>query len=317
MTQPESDPPLSWLSRVATRYLLPVWFAIFSTYYAVYILTVHHTAGLDARIYSRAAKVWLAGGDPWSAAVYVPEVGRSYHFAGLPPTVLVFAPFAWLPESIIQWGWVAGSIAAGAWIIRRLGLPWWWLLFPPLVQGELSGNPGIVLLALLLTRWPCAEGVAAALKVYALLPMLVARRWWGITVFGGLCLLSLPLWLAWDPFATTGRLVQEASGGTGASAYWWLFLPTILAVAVIARLDLLTASWLAIPALWPSSQFHYGVMALPVIRLWPAALLAVPIYGMPAVAIILYGWLLVRDHRLRSEQHRREVVDGAGSGAGA
>ena len=110
--------------------------------------------------------------------------GSTYHFAGLPPAVLAFVPTAWLPESVVAIVSAGVSFAAGAWIIGRLGLAWWWLLFPPLVMGALSANPGVVLLALLLSRWPPAEGLAGALKVYAILPMLAERRWRGLAAFG-------------------------------------------------------------------------------------------------------------------------------------
>lgn len=299
-----------WLNSIAARYLLPAWFALFAAYHVVHI-TQTGAAGLDARIYHRAAVAWLAGGDPWAASVTI-SAGPTYHFAGLPPTVLVFAPFAWLPEAIIQWGWVAGSIAAGAWIIRRLEVPWWWLLFPPLVMGAWSGNPGVVLLALLLSRWPPAQGLAAALKVYALLPMLAERRWRGLAVFAGLCLVSLPLWLTWDPFGTTGRLISEAAGGFGATAYWWLIPPTLLALALIARVDLRAATYLAIPALWPSAQYHYAVMALPFIGPLEAFLFAVPMPGIAAAGVVAHAWL-----RLRAQKDSREAEDGASLGARA
>lgn len=294
---------MPWLRRIGGSYLLPIWFATFSVYHFRWI-SEGGLLGLDARIYHRGAAAWLAGGDPWTASVATPG-GSTYHFAGLPPTVLVFAPTAWLPESVVAATWTIASFAAGAWIIRRLRLAWWWLLFPPLVMGALSANPGIVLLALLLTRWPPAEGVAAALKVYAILPMLAGRRWYGLAAFGLLCLAALPLWLRWDPTDVTGRLLQEAGGGSGATAHWSLILPAVFALVAIARFDLRTAAYLAIPALWPSAQYHYAVMALPVIQVWPAILFAVPVPGISTVAVLLYAWLLVR--KLNNARHDHDV----------
>lgn len=290
------------------RWLVPVWFAAFSLYHLGWI-SQSGSLGLDARIYHRAAAAWLAGGDPWAASVTI-SAGLTFHFAGLPPSVLAFAPTAWLPEAVVAVAWIVGSFAAGAWIIRRLGLEWWWLLFPPLVMGALSANPGVVLLALLLTRWPPAEGLAAALKVYAIVPILAERHWRGLAAFGLLCLAALPLWLAWDPVGVTGRLVQEAGGGSGATAYWWLIPPTALALLVIARFDLRAAAYLAIPALWPSAQYHYAVMALPVIAMWPAILFAVPAPGMPAAAVLLHAWLLLRNRNRARQDHVAAVRPG-------
>ena len=43
--------------------------------------------------------------------------------------------------------------------MRRLDLPWFWLIFPPLFQGVLSGNPGIPMLALLLASGPSQQAL--------------------------------------------------------------------------------------------------------------------------------------------------------------
>ena len=297
--------PRTWLERVVARYVLPTWFA----FWALRQIGVTISAGgfgLDTRIYYRAAVAWVSGGDPWAASVTI-DRGSTFHFAGLPPTVLAFAPLAPFPEVAAQWAGVIVSAVAGVWIVRRLALPWPWLLFPPMWQGVLSANPGIVLLALLLTRWPAGEALAAAMKVYALVPMAARARWLGIAVFVAACAVSAAvfpsLWTDWLAGAgtVTGRLVSEAEGGTGATAYWWLVPPTIIAVGYLAFVDRQAAGWLAIPALWPSAQFHYSVMALPVMRLWPAFLFAAPIYGMPAVAVMLHAWMTARD---RTRRHR-------------
>ena len=299
---------VQWLAAVIQRFGLPVWFGVFA---AVHFLDIvpEGRIGFDARIYRNASAAWLAGGDPWSAAISLPE--GPFHFAGLPPTVLAFAPVTLVPEG---WTGVIGFLVAAVaaiWIVRRLGLPLWWLLFPPLVQGVLLGQPGIFVLALLLTRLPLLEALAAALKIYALLPLLSMNRSRGVLavalLFTASLILASDLWIEWasQSAAVANRLVDEVAGGVGMTAEPWLVPLTVLALVVIARFDRRATGWLAVPAVWPSSQFHYPVMALPVIRALPAAAFAVPIPGMSAVAVLLHAWLVVRDAGERSRQPLR------------
>jgi hypothetical protein len=288
---------LPWLRSVGERYLLPLWFTIWSLRYAS-VLTMLGTWNFDAHIYYRGAQAWLAGGSAWAAYATAAN-GREYHFAGLPPTLLLYAPFTVLPEEVFAWGFFVASAVAAVFVVRRLRLAWWWLLFPPLVVGVGSANPGVILLAVLLWGHPLGEAVAAGLKVYAVVPLIARWRWRGLAV--GILALVLSvfmfagLWGAYLGHAGTiaARLVAEADGGVGATAYAWLVPVTLVAVGVIAWLDLPAAGWLAVPALWPSAQFHYAVMALPVISPLTAVLFAVPIAGMPAVAVVLYAWAIL------------------------
>jgi hypothetical protein len=239
-----------------------------------------------------------------------------YHFAAPPPALVLYAPFTIVPEAFFANGMIVASIAAAVCIVRRLRLAWWWLLFPPLLLGVGSANPGIILLALLLWGHPVAEAVAAGLKVYAVVPMFTERRWRGLAVSliaAAITVIAFSsLWAAYveQSPAITRRLVVELKGGEGATAYWWLVPPTVVAVAFIAWRDLRAAGWLVVPALWPSGQFHYAVMALPVIRLLPAAAFAMPVKGMPAVAVILHAWLLLRDDVIARRRNRDRVDQG-------
>jgi len=296
-----------WLRGVALKYLVPAWFLIFALVHVMDIVP-EGRLGFDGRIYHRAAAAWLGGMDPWKTGISLPE--GTYHFAGLPPTVLAFVPTTVVPESVFGALSFVFSAAAAIWIVQKLRLPWSWLLFPPLVQGVLLGQPGIAVLALLLTAHPAAEALAAAFKVYALIPLLASRRATGILVFlvaTGLSIVLFPgLWFLWvsQGAAVASRLVGEAAGGVGATAHWWLLAPTVAAIGVIAILDTRAAGWLAVPALWPSAQYHYPVMALPAIRILPALVFSIPILGMPAVAVILHAWLMLYDRFVRREQGR-------------
>jgi hypothetical protein len=287
-----------WFRAVALRYLVPAWFLIFALVHVIDIVP-EGRLGFDGRIYHRAAAAWLQGMDPWSTGITLPD--RTYHFAGLPPTVLAFVPTTVLPEALFGGLSVVVSAAAAFWIVRKLNLAWSWLLFPPLVQGVLLGQPGVWVLALLLTANPAAEALAAAVKIYGLVPLVARLRLAGIVVFVVATIVSIALfadlWVLWaqQGVVVASRLVGEASGGVGATAYWWLIPPTVAAVGVIALLNRRAAGWLAVPALWPSAQYHYPVMALPAIRILPALVFAVPILGAPAVAVILHAWLMLWD----------------------
>jgi hypothetical protein len=309
------------VKRVAARYLLPVWFGLFALWFFNAIVG-EGNAGIDARIYWRGAAAWVAGGDPWSA-VYVLPNGDPAHFAGLPPTVLAFAPATLLSEQVFTVLFTAVCFGAGAFVVWRLRLAWWWILFPPFIHGASSGNPGIVVVALLLVPGTVASALAPALKVFAVLPLAGELHLRPIVVFViacGVSVLFFPhLWVGWvtNSLDLSSRLVKEANGGVGATANALLIPPTVAALALIARLDLRAAGWLVVPAIWPSAQYHYAVNALPVITIPSAILFSVPIPGLPAIAVVLYALLLARQRFAKGERKRprpEEVPLSGGTG---
>jgi hypothetical protein len=249
--------------------------------------------GIDAHIYYRGSAAWLAGQSPWDAVSYL--LDQPAHYSALPTTVVLLAPFTVVAESPFVVGFVLVSALAAVYIVRVLGLPWYYLAFPPLVHGVQSGNPNVILLALLITQRPVLEAVAPILKVYAAIPIVMRARWrsaaWAIA-FGAFTVFAAPLWIEYaGSYADrTSRLMIEAGGGFSA----WQIGPVAVAVTVatVALLwwrDREAGSWLSVPALWPASQFHYSMLALPVLRdrWWLAAILALPIAGLPALAPIL------------------------------
>ena len=66
-----------------------------------------------------------------------------------------------------------------------------------------------------------------------------------------------------------------------------MLVPTAIAIVLLWRRDRKAAGWLAVPALWPSSEFHYATLAQPVMTPILAVLLAVPDKGLAPVAITL------------------------------
>jgi hypothetical protein len=269
--------------------LLATLFLVISARYAIRAWT-DSWLGLDAHIYYRGSAAWLAGASPWDAVGYY--LDSAQHYSALPTTVVLLAPFTLLPERVFVVLFLVVSALAALYVIRALGLPWFYLLFPPLFQGVLSGNPNIVLLALLVTGRPMLEGIGPLLKVYAGIPILLRARWksaaWAL-VFGAVTLLALPLWIEFlTTFAArSSRLMLESSGGFSA----FLFGPGIVGLVGLTVLltwwhDREDGAWLAVPALWPATEFHYAALALPVLagRWWLAALLALPVPGIPAIA---------------------------------
>jgi len=167
---------------------------------------------------------------PLWAGVKALEVGRPYDFAYVtslqgwpfgpdnlrpyiyPPTALfVFTPFAALPYWVGLAAWVAATYAVLAWAGRRMGAPWWMILFPPAAMIAYCGQAtflvgGLVAGALTLRSRPLVAGalfgIAAAIKPQMLLLLLLAlladRQWrtiLAVALTGAvLCLASAVVW---------------------------------------------------------------------------------------------------------------------------
>ena len=123
------------------------------------------------------------------------------------------------------------------------------------------------------------------------------------------------LWL--DYFRQFGeissRLEYESLQGLSAFYFPVLLAVTVFALLILALRDRRAAGWLAVPAVWPSSQFHYSTMALPVMSPLMAVLLAIPHLRLPPVVIILevarrliQPWLV---QRLELPKHSGETGD--------
>jgi len=271
--------------------LLFVWFA-WHTYDRIsFFVDRQFPVGLDATIYYRGVVAWLSGANPWDAAVEVG--GFAYHYAGTPVTTVIMAPAALLSEEVFTIAWVVLTWVATIWTLRRLGFPLWWLLFPPIAEALFSANPQLVVLALLVANHSVASAVATALKVYAFIPLFGEARWRQIAVavaVNAATLIVAPgLWL--DYFgqfgAISSRLEYESIQGLSAFYFPILLAVTVVALLILALRDRRAAGWLAAPAVWPSSQFHYSTMALPVMSPLLAVLLSIPHLRLPPIVIIL------------------------------
>jgi hypothetical protein len=277
---------------------LPAWFVVID---ALWIVKPDALA-IDARHYQRAASAWLAGGDPWA----VTESGIPY--AASPHTLLFYAPTSVLPLTVATWLWVGLGIAASVWLVRKLGLPIWWLAFPPLFHSMWNGNPQTIALALLVQGSVVGAVAAVGLKLYAAIPLLT--RWRHLVIalaVLAVVTLVLPWQLYLDRGLGVGSHLQTAWNGSA-----WripiLVIPTLAALWVLRRQG---AEWFAVPAVFPATQFYYVAMALPALVGRPivAALLALPMVLMtPLVVMGLAAIELANAWRERGRMGRPETA---------
>lgn len=268
------------VARLVGNVLLALWFAWLTYDRLSYFVGHGFPVGIDATIYYRGVVAWLEGGDPWAASVVAN--GWTYHYAGTPVTTVLMAPAALLSEGMFTAAWLVLTWLAAIWTLRRLRFPLWWLLFPPIAEALFSANPQLVVLALLVANRPLASAVATGLKVYAFVPLLGEGRWRQIAfavAFNAATFLVAPsLWL--DYLRRFGEISRQLEYDSiqGASAFYIpiLLAVTVVALVILALRDRRAAGWLAVPAVWPASQFHYSTMALPVMTPFLAVLLAVP-----------------------------------------
>jgi uncharacterized protein YjeT (DUF2065 family) len=285
---------------------LPFWFAAWSLILVVRLVTdgrivSFDVVGFDFQLYRHAAADALAGGDPWAASETLR--GSEFHFAALPTAVLLFLPFALVPPAagfVIYTVVSVGVLAIG---LRRIRAPLWWLLFAPTVMTILVGNPSTAVLAFLLVGGPAGRAIAAALKIYAVVPMVARREGRAlaavVVVVGASILVAPELWSSYVTQAGTisDRLLREAQGGLSASGLLGPELrPAYLSVEAFARIsglviavtsvalilvvavrDVAAAGWLTVPLLWPASEVHYATFAIPIARRLSTWILAIPL----------------------------------------
>jgi hypothetical protein len=303
-------PVLSRLAAAADR-ILPIWFLFWSAlrvYQLSWTGNVWDTSflGRDFRIYRNAADALLHGQNPYAA--FDTWNGVPWHFAALPPAAQLFVPFALLPEGLGMAAFFVLS-AGVAWLaFRRLGLPSWWLLFPPLTEGLVAANPQILLFGLLIVGGPAARAIATLLKVYAIVPVIARREWRALAVTAGLVVLSVAIGLGvWSTYvsefgAISARITGESHGGVSATLLLdpkvlgsgfpadgiLRYVPGLLLYGLIALIvlaaamrDVRGAAWVAVPLLWPAAEYHLATMAIPAARrlsIWVIAVATPPTY---------------------------------------
>jgi hypothetical protein len=289
MSDTARAPDLGFVKAWFTRYWLAVWFGTITAVRVSVLVT--GPAGFDGRLYLRATRAWLDGMDPWIL------IGDQ-RFAAPPPTLIPLAPVALLPEDLGVALLLVAAIAGAVATVRLLHLPWWWLLFPPLVDGAWNANPQTLLVPLILVG---AGPVAALLKVYAIVPIALTLRWKALLVTAALLLVTAPI-LPWASYVRQfGDLSQvlatQSDGGLSAMAIPWLIPVAVVALVFCGRER---AAWLAVPVLWPSTQWYYSTLAMPALTSIAAALMAIPVPGFAVVAAAVAV----------AVEHRRASSDG-------
>ena len=234
----------------------------------------------DGLLYREATLRWLSGQDPWA----IPATGAIY--AAPPPTLLAMLPFAAVPDDVARVLLLVAGISANMWMIRRLRMPPWWLLFPPLVDGIWIGNPHVLVAPLLVAG---AAPVAAFVKLYGLAVPALLLQSRAIFVTGLLLLATAPF-LPWQLFferwGEVSAALRDQSAGGGFSVWVTpLLLPVALVAAVlIGRVRL---AWWSVPVFWPFTQWYYSSLPLPVLTPLAAAALSVPAPGATTVGLAL------------------------------
>jgi hypothetical protein len=267
-------------------WLLPIWFTMFALQTFAYYVA-HDLIGIDLAIYRHAGEVALAGGNPWIIDSSLAA------FAGPPPTLLLCIPVSFLPLPLATVLMMGAGVLAAAWAISRLRLPLWWLLFPPLFEALIVGNPDAFILALLLVRGPLT-GLAGVLKIYALVPIVLQRQGRALLVAAAVGALSLP---QWPHFIASLETVGGVLGESAHLSAWgtWLMVPVVVALWLLRRRG---AEYLVVPGLWPNTRSQYGTMALIAVHRYPVAAAVIGLNGpfLPAIAVIVMAienWLRV------------------------
>ncbi len=268
--------------------VLVVWFTVMSSWRVIGPAIIGPVDfGWDAVVYAHAARALLEGGNPWQAGV--PDIT----YAGPPPSLIPFLPFAYLPDMVVQAIWVGLSIVSALYVFRRLRLPLWWFLFPPLLLAIAAGSSALPLLALMVRGGVAAEAGAVVGRIYSAVPLAVLGKLRPLLLAAAVLALTAPF-LAWDQYVRdlptiTARLSAQSGNGNSALAVP-ILIP--LAVAGLVLLGKRRAAWLAVPALWPSAQEYYAVIALPIAAEVPMVTLAMatPLTpGIIAVGLFLQG----------------------------
>jgi hypothetical protein len=266
-----------------------VFFFVSGRWFASYLVGPG-SLGFDARLYAVAARALVEGRDPWHADLF------GAHFAGPPTTLIPFVPFAYAPEEVVAAAWIGGSLLLAILILRRLGLPPWWLAFPPLFFAIVTGSVEVLMVALLVAGG-VTSGLAAVLKPYAVLPLLAERRWGALVVAMAACAATL-LALPWGTFVGDLPYISDRLQFQSFASNAFGNIPLMLiAAAALLSMGIRRALWLATPVLWPNTQVHYAAMTLPVITPLLATCWALDFPNAMVVGVVLAAI----SHRLRGD----------------
>jgi hypothetical protein len=268
--------------------VLLVWFTTMSCYRVIGPAIVGPVdLGWDAVVYTRAARALLDGGNPWLAGI------PNATFAAPPPSLIPYLPLAYLPDLAVQAIGVGLAALAAIYIVRRLQLAFWWLLFPPLVLAVAAGSSALPMAALLVRGGVAAEAASVVGRIYSALPLALLGKFRAL-IFAAVAIAVTAPFLAWDQDLRDLPRIQallQAQSGSGNSAW---AVPVLIPVAVLGLLLVgrRRAAWVVVPALWPNAQEYYAVIALPIAAEVPLAALAMAtplVPGIIAIGVLAQG----------------------------
>jgi hypothetical protein len=239
---------------------------------------------------------------------------------------MVLAPMTLLPEEAFVWLWMILSLAAAIAVIRALRLPAIWVAYPPLLYGVIAANPHVVVLVLLVAGGTWGGALASVLKIVSIPPLVGERRWRALLLAAAATGVSVVLAPGlWSEFLHRAGTIQatinsESGGGLSAWGGLHLLIPTVIALVVLACIDLRASAWLAVPALFPTTQYYYAMFALPVDP-FLAATMALPLPMVVPLMTIAYtavrlGVVMWR-RRGRGPQQRVPALGQSQGGRGA
>jgi hypothetical protein len=245
---------------LAQERLLLVAFGVSASFRILVNVVYPYNLGFDARLYTDAARVWLAGGNPWAQPY---ELG--IYYAAPPPSLLVMAPFTLLPS------WAAGVLGVLLLAVlalaatRSLGLPAYWVFFVPVLDGILVGSLDVATLAVLVIAGGRLSALAPFLKIYGAIPMLGERRWRQLALSAVLLGVTVPI-LPWPTYIESLPRITSNLADQSMTTSVWGSIPLMVVFGVgLLSLGLRRAGWLAVPILWPSTQPHYAAISLPAV----------------------------------------------------
>lgn len=290
-------PRLDWrfVAKSMDRLILPMVF-----FYMLYLrlqLTLGDPRVLfqDAHLYYRATDAWVHGANPWQA-----HSDFGIFYAAPPPALLLNLPLLPFGEGFAACFWPIAGLAGMILAIRHFHLPWWWLAFPPFIEGILPASPDLALLGFLVVGGGALTAVA---KPYAIPAMLAENRWRAVGLAVVLGLVTLPL-LPWGTFLAEYPAISASLASQ--SLYSPLPLPFEVGVAValvlLGRRGLASAT----PALWPAAQPHYGAFSLSAAASSRLIALALAFPGPLPISVAVIALAIVEV--LRPRLPRRPVV---------
>ncbi len=199
--------------------------------------------------------------------------------------LLPFAPFVGLPKDVVRIAWFILDLVIAAAILRRLRMPAYWLIFPPLFGAVILGHIEILILALIVLRGPLS-GLALAIKPYAIFPLIAERRWLAIALGIAFVALTAPF-LPWPRFLDQlGEISANLARQSKGDSVFGDPLLMVIAIGALAALGIRRALWLAVPILWPAAQPNYKTMTMPVLTPVIALFWALPIPGATLVGLL-------------------------------